>query len=92
MKSSGCVPGDSILDVAAGPVSIAGDELHVIVGRCPQPGFRADRYLGADSLLEVGVEPLVGIELGAVAGQVEDLDETSMSFLFSTNQAFTGLQ
>lgn len=50
------------------------DELHVLLGGGAQLGLRAYRHLGADGVLEVGVEPLVRVELGAVAGQVEHLD------------------
>lgn len=74
MKSSRRVFDDGVLEVAADPVSIGGDELHVIVGCGTQPRLCPHRHLRSDGLLEVGVEPLVGVELGAVAGQVEDLD------------------
>jgi hypothetical protein len=74
MKSSRRVRDDGVLEVAADPVAMGADELHVIVGCGPELGLRADRHLRADGLLEIGVEPLVGVEFGALAGQVEDLD------------------
>ena len=37
-------------------------------------GFRAHRRLAADGRVEIGVERFVRIQLGAVTGQVEDLD------------------
>jgi hypothetical protein len=74
MKPSRRVLDDRVLGVAANPVAIGCDELHVLIGRGAQLGLRADWHLGADGVLQVGIEPLVGIELGAVAGQEEDLD------------------
>ncbi len=74
MKSSGGVLDDRVLEVGADPIAIGGDEGHVLVGGGAQLGFGAHRYLGPDGVLQVGVEPFVRIELGAVAGQEEDLD------------------
>jgi hypothetical protein len=74
MKSSRRVLDDRVLEVAADPVAIGGGELHVLVGGGAQSGFGANRHLRADGLLEISVEPFVGIELGAVAGQEEGLD------------------
>jgi hypothetical protein len=51
-----------------------GDHGHVLLGHGFEFRFRAHRRLGADRALHVGVDALVGIELGGVAGQVEHLD------------------
>jgi hypothetical protein len=50
------------------------DELHVLVGGSAQLGFGANRDLRADGVLQFGIEPLVRVELGAVAGQEEHFD------------------
>ena len=74
MKSSRRVLDDRVLEVGPDTIAIGGDELHVLISGGTQSGFGASRHFGADSVLEIGVEPFVGIELGAVAGQEEGLD------------------
>ena len=74
MKSSRRVLDDRVLKVGPDAILVRGDEVQVLIGSGTQLGFRAHRHLGADGLLEVGVEPLVGIEFRAVAGQEEDFN------------------
>ena len=74
MKSSRCVLDDGVLEAGPDAVTIGRDEGHVLVGGGVQIGFGANGHLRADGLIQIGVGPLVRVELVAVAGQEERLD------------------
>ena len=59
-------------------MGVGGDEVHVVIGSSVQLGFGAYWDFRSDSLLKVGVQPLIGVEFGTVNGHVEDLDMAPM--------------
>src|SRR6516162_1077029 len=63
-----------LFEVGADTIGGPSDHRHVLLGGSLQFRFRSSGNLGAESVLHVGVQTLVRIEVGCVAWQVEDLD------------------
>ena len=51
---------------------------HEVVGRLTQLGDCSHGHLFAHRLLQIGVEPFLRVELGAIAGQVGDAVENGI--------------
>jgi hypothetical protein len=73
-KSSRGILDAWVLEVALHTLGVGCDERHVLAGGCLEASLGTHGYLQADGRLQVGIEPLVRAQLGAVAGQVEHLD------------------
>ena len=57
--SPSCIAHDGVLEVGPHALRVGLDELHVLLGHRAQLGSGARGHLGADGVLQVGVEPLV---------------------------------
>ena len=63
---SRCIFDERVLEVGPDAVLVGSDKSHAFVGSSTKLGFRAGRHLRSDRMFEVGVEPLIRIEFGAV--------------------------